>query len=261
MIASHRPWLPQTALDDGKLETEISKIFSEWNNAWGNIEKSNNVSINWAKPAETMAPSYLHWHSNKFDFGLGFIPADGVSFGKSLLAYSGTVAARSADEALLIDLSKKALEDLANRVFPHASETLEFEAVDQSPISEDNDYLILEIPSGNSEGFLTLYLCRDLAVDFRRSLARKNMSSKPIKSLSAAVEEQLIYLSAHIGSTALNAGDLNDLKSDDVLIFDSLVDQDVQLTINGRPISELTATLTAENEKIAITKIHLSGAT
>lgn len=224
-MALPRPWLPDSALNDGRLHSAVSEIVGAWADEW--FVDTPDFDVCQREEAPFDCDRQISGCSVELDgdgkFDLGMVLLGEVPKGQTLT---------SADEAVLSELQHLALKSLK----------MSFAAMGlagNEPYHEPDKPLLMflvSLPEIRSK--IQIVLESSLAIALRKSLLPSVPTRRTVGSLSAAAGFQSARVGAWLGETKLSVFDISNLEAGDIVVFGKQLGTPLPMVVENHLVEE-----------------------
>ena len=249
MQKKHRSWLPEAALQTGRVDSLLGEVARTWSATW--FARAN------ARPlaAITQLPTHVDlggggtWLTLDRHLALGISAGSRLALAGMMLDTPNPELLTESDRQLIDTLSTACLDDLGRRV----AETFALAATSRWATCATSVMPVIEEPRGCSLGVETrsplirIVASTEQIVTLTRAALPAPSARSALRPFSAALSGQNVVVSASLGRAAITLADMAGLSKGDVLVFDSEADSPLAIAVNGKPASRGRCTVVETN--------------
>ena len=250
MQKKHRSWLPEAALQTGRVDNLLAEVARAWSATC--FARANAR----ARAAVTPLPTHVDLGGGGTWLTLDRHLALGISAGSHLALASMMLDAPNppdglteADQQLIDTLSAACLDDLGRRI----AEMFVLPAASRWSTCATSAMPTIEEPRGCSLGVETraplirIVSSTEQIVALTRAALPAPTARSALRPFSAGLSSQNVTVSASLGRAVITLADMAGLNKGDVLVFDSQADSPLAIAVNGKPASRGRCTVVETN--------------
>ncbi|MEM9584753.1 MAG: FliM/FliN family flagellar motor C-terminal domain-containing protein [Pseudomonadota bacterium] len=239
-----KPWLPEAALLDGKLEKSLHSLLMNWSGGWFHKSSDMTVLLSFALNNRETSKSSLFWKTPKGQISF-LISEEGrrALFDCMVGPLPPPKKMNAQDNALVDYIIIEAVENLKPQLFQLFGCRENFEKEDPRRGLEElpsNAECVFSILLGQKTPLLHVFVDRALVVAARRSMTSNPEPVQFLNKIDEGLDAQHVAVGARLGGAVLEVRDFMGLAVGDVVVLDRGIEEAVPVTADGHDAGSLS---------------------